>query len=186
MTMQVFRGIPKAQGLYDPQHEHDACGVGFVVNIKGERSHDIVLKGLQVLDNLTHRGACGCDPLTGDGAGLLMQIPHDFFMRETGKLGFTLPAPEEYGVGMVFMPLDEARGAECERIFERVVREEGQRFLGWRSVPINANECGTIARQGLPAIRQIFIGRGAGIHDQEALERKLYVIRKRVANTLIP
>src|SRR5579863_7230907 len=180
--MQVFRGLPKAQGLYDPVHEHDACGTGFVVNIKGERSHDIVLKGLQVLDNLTHRGACGCDPLTGDGAGILIQIPHDFLVRETGKLGFALPAPGEYGVGAVFMPLETGRQQACERLFERVVREEGQRFLGWRSVPIDSTQCGEIARQGLPAIAQIFIGRGAGVEDQEALERKLYVIRKRVTN----
>src|SRR5579863_1080787 len=180
--MQVFRGLPKAQGLYDPVHEHDACGTGFVVNIKGERSHDIVLKGLQVLDNLTLRGACGCDPLTGDGAGILIQIPHDFLVRETGKLGFALPAPGEYGVGAVFMPLETGRQQACERLFERVVREEGQRFLGWRSVPIDSTQCGEIARQGLPAIAQIFIGRGAGVEDQEALERKLYVIRKRVTN----
>src|SRR5438552_14548521 len=103
MMMQVFRSIPKAQGLYDPAHEHDACGVGFVVSIKGERSHDIVLKGLQVLDNLTHRGACGCDPLTGDGAGMLMQIPHEFLAAEAEKVGFSLPALGQYGVGMIFM-----------------------------------------------------------------------------------
>ncbi|MGH7841605.1 MAG: glutamate synthase large subunit [Candidatus Binataceae bacterium] len=180
--MQVFRGLPKAQGLYDPRHEHDACGTGFVVNIKGERSHDIVLKGLQVLDNLTHRGACGCDPLTGDGAGMLIQIPHDFMVRETAKLGFALPALGDYGVGAVFMPLEASRRQACERLFERVIGEEGQRFLGWRTVPVDTTQCGEIARQGLPAIAQIFIARGAGVEDQEALERKLYVIRKRVTN----
>ncbi|HKV55523.1 MAG TPA: glutamate synthase large subunit, partial [Candidatus Binataceae bacterium] len=181
MTMQVFRGIPKAQGLYNPEHEHDSCGVGFVVNIKGERSHDIVVKGLQVLDNLTHRGACGCDPLTGDGAGMLLQIPHAFLARETSRLGFELPAPGEYGVGMVFMPLDGHKREACEAIFERVVREEGQQVLGWRDVPIDPSQCGEIARQGLPAIRQIFIGKAPGVDGEEALERKLYVIRKRVA-----
>ena len=97
--MHNYRSIPKKQGLYDPAHEHDACGVGFVVNIKGERSHDIVAKALQVLDNLTHRGACGCDPRTGDGAGILMQIPHEFFASEAARLGFKLPPPGEYGVG---------------------------------------------------------------------------------------
>jgi glutamate synthase (NADPH/NADH) large chain len=182
MTMQVFRAIPKAQGLYNPEHEHDACGVGFVVNIKGERSHEIVLKGLQVLDNLTHRGACGCDPLTGDGAGMLLQIPHTFFERETAKLGFELPPAGEYGVGMVFMPLDAHKREACEEIFEQMVREEGQRVLGWRKVPVDETQCGVIARQGLPAIGQIFIGKGPGIADEAALERKLYVIRKRVTN----
>ncbi|MBV8454759.1 MAG: glutamate synthase subunit alpha, partial [Deltaproteobacteria bacterium] len=180
--MQVFRAIPKAQGLYNPEHEHDACGVGFVVNIRGERSHEIVLKGLQVLDNLTHRGACGCDPLTGDGAGILMQIPHEFFEHEAAKLGFALPPPGDYGVAMVFMPLDVHKREACEAIFEQVVREEGQRVLGWRTVPVDDTQCGVIARQGLPAIRQIFIGKGPGINDEAALERKLYVIRKRVTN----
>src|SRR5579885_695014 len=180
--MQVFRAIPKAQGLYHPAHEHDACGVGFVVDIKGRRSHEIVLKGLQVLDNLTHRGACGCDPLTGDGAGILMQLPHDFFAQEASKLGFDLPAPGEYGVGMVFLPLDPKKREACESIFERVVREEGQQVLGWRTVPVDDSQCGVIARQGLPAIRQIFIGKSPGISDEAALERKLYVIRKRVTN----
>src|SRR5712664_963788 len=182
MTMQVFRGIPKAQGLYNPEYEHDACGVGFVVNIKGERSHDIVVKGLQVLDNLTHRGACGCDPLTGDGAVVLMQIPHEFFVKESEKLGFGLPCAGEYGVGMVFMPLDAQKRRACEEIFERVIREEGQRFLGWRTVPIDDTQCGVIAHQGIPAISQVFIGRGERIKDQEALERKLYVTRRRVTN----
>ncbi len=180
--MHHFRSIPKSQGLYNPAYEHDACGVGFVVNIKGERSHDIVVKGLQVLDNLTHRGACGCDPLTGDGAGVLMQIPHEFFVKESEKLGFGLPCAGEYGVGMVFMPLDAQKRRACEEIFERVIREEGQRFLGWRTVPIDDTQCGVIAHQGIPAISQVFIGRGERIKDQEALERKLYVIRKRVTN----
>ena len=178
--MHQYRSIPPPQGLYDPAHEHDACGVGFVVNIKGVRSHDILQKGLEVLDNLTHRGACGCDPRTGDGAGVLMQIPHEFFAREAAKLGFALPAPGEYGVGMVFLPLDVAKRNACEEIFERVVREEGQRLLGWRTVPVDESACGDIARRGLPSVRQVFIGRGDGIADAEALERKLYVIRKRV------
>ena len=180
--MHAFRSIPQSQGLYNPEHEHDACGVGFVVNIKGVRSHDIVRKGLQVLDNLTHRGACGCDPLTGDGAGVLMQIPHEFFEREAEKIGIKLPAPGAYGVGMVFMPLDGKKRRACEEIFERIVAEEGQNFLGWRDVPTDPAQCGEIARQGLPAIRQIFIGASGDLADQEALERKLYVIRKRVTN----
>ena len=177
--MHQQRSIPPRQGLYDPAHEHDACGVGFVVNIKGVRSHDILQKGLEVLDNLTHRGACGCDPRTGDGAGVLMQIPHEFLAREAAQLGFTLPAPGEYGVGLVFLPLDPERRKAAEAVVERVVREEGQRLLGWRTVPMVESACGDIARLGLPAMRQVFIGRGEGIADAEALERKLYVIRKR-------
>jgi glutamate synthase (NADPH) large chain len=180
--MHHHRGIPSRQGLYDPAYEHDSCGTGFVVNIKGEKSHDILQKGLEVLRNLEHRGACGCDPLTGDGAGLLMQIPDEFLRKECEAVRFTLPPPGEYGVGMVFMPLDIAKRNACEEIFERVVREEGQHVLGWRTVPVDETQCGEIARQGLPSIRQIFIGRGADIGDEETLERKLYVIRKRVTN----
>jgi len=184
--MHQLRSIPPRQGLYDPAHEHDACGVGFVVNIRGVRSHDILQKGLQVLDNLTHRGACGCDPRTGDGAGVLMQIPHDFFVREAGLLGFELPPAGEYGVGQVFLPLDPARRKAAEAVVERVVDEEGQRLLGWRTVPVVESACGDIARRGLPAVRQVFIGRGAGINDAEALERKLYVIRKRITGATAP
>ena len=180
--MHNYRSIPKAQGLYDPAHEHDACGVGFVVNIKGERSHDIVAKALQVLDNLTHRGACGCDPRTGDGAGILLQIPHEFFSSEAARLGFELPAPGEYGVGQVFLPLDPVKRKECEDAFERIVNEEGQRLLGWRDVPVVESACGDIARRGMPAIRQVFIARSADLADAEALERKLYVIRKRATS----
>src|SRR5262249_11476991 len=131
---------------------------------------------------LTHRGACGCDPRTGDGAGVLMQIPHEFFVREAGRLGFALPAPGEYGVGQVFLPLDPARGAAAEAVVERLLCQEGQRLLGWRTVPVVESACGDIARLGLPAVRQVFIGRGAGITDAEALERKLYVIRKHITS----
>jgi glutamate synthase (NADPH) large chain len=177
--MHEYKSIPKAQGLYDPTHEHDACGVGFVVNIKGARSHDIVQKALTVLDNLTHRGACGCDPRTGDGAGILIQIPHAFFKKEVAQLGFDLPAPGEYGVGQVFLPIDANKRRECEQAFEKIVQEEGQRILGWRDVPIVEAECGDIAGRGMPWIRQVFIGKSAAIKDAEALERKLYVIRKR-------
>jgi glutamate synthase domain-containing protein 2/glutamate synthase domain-containing protein 1/glutamate synthase domain-containing protein 3 len=180
--MHKHNTIPGPQGLYDPAHEHEACGVGFVVNIRGERSHDILEKALEVLDNLTHRGACGCDPNTGDGAGVTIQIPHEFFKREAQKRGFDLPAPGEYGVGQVFLPLDVDKRAACEAAFERIVREEGQRILGWRTVPIVQTACGDIARRGLPEIRQVFLGRGAEVSDQEQLERKLYVIRKRAYN----
>ena len=174
-----FQGLPAAQGLYRPEHEHDACGIGFVANIDGRKSHDIVLKGVQILINLAHRGACGCDPKTGDGAGILIQIPHAFFDRESARLGFSLPAPGEYGVGMVFLPVDPHDRLLCEGIIEKIAREEGLTVLGWRDTPINGNMIGRVARNTQPYIEQIFIRNAPGM-DQDALERKLYVVRKRV------
>src|SRR5512137_979436 len=129
---------PGAQGLYDPSYERDACGIGFIADIKGERSHDIILKGIQILVNLQHRGASGSDPITGDGAGLLIQIPHEFFERECARLGFTLPLPGEYVVGMTFLPVERHQRLQCEGILERIVREEGLHILGWRDTPIAA------------------------------------------------
>ncbi|MGO9059319.1 MAG: glutamate synthase large subunit [Candidatus Binataceae bacterium] len=180
--MHQLRNLPAPQGLYQPTMEHDACGVGFVVNMKGERSHDIVRMGLQVLDNLTHRGACGCDPLTGDGAGILLQIPDAFLRKEVEKLEFGLPPAGSYAVGSVFVPRESGERDLCEQIFERVVREEGQGFLGWRPVPVVESACGYIARGAMPTVRQIFIGRSPEIEDVDAFERKLYVIRRRVEN----
>ncbi len=171
-------GYPAQQGLYDPRFERDACGIGFIANIKGERSHDIVLKGIQILVNLQHRGASGSDPITGDGAGIMIQIPHPFFERECARLGFTLPLPGEYGVGMVFLPVERHQRLLCEGILERIVREEGLGILGWRDTPIAADAIGRIARASQPYIQQIFIRRAPGM-DQDTLERKLYVIRKR-------
>ncbi|GIW42573.1 MAG: glutamate synthase subunit alpha [Candidatus Binatia bacterium] len=177
------------QGLYDPFYEHDACGVGFVVDVKGRKSHDIVRNALTVLDNLTHRGACGCDPLTGDGAGILLQIPDDFFRRECARLKIDLPAPGRYGVGMVFLPRHPELRNECELLFERIVHEEGQRFLGWRTVPVDKSKCGELARRALPEIRQLFVAptentRDRDPWDAEWFERKLYVIRKRFENAV--
>jgi glutamate synthase (NADPH/NADH) large chain len=174
-----FQGLPAAQGLYRPEHEHDACGVGFVASIEGRKSHDIVLKGVQILINLAHRGACGCDPKTGDGAGILIQIPHAFFDLESARMGFSLPAPGEYGVGMVFLPVDLHDRLLCEGIIEKITREEGLTVLGWRDTPINGNMIGRLARNTQPYIEQIFIRNAPGM-DQDALERKLYVVRKRV------
>jgi glutamate synthase (NADPH) large chain len=168
---------PLAQGLYSPQHEHDGCGVGFVASIEGHKSHDIVLKGIQILINLTHRGACGCDPQTGDGAGILIQIPHSFFARECASIGFTLPAAGEYGVGMIFLPVDPQERMLCEGVLERIARENGLTAIGWRDTPINGDMIGRVARNTQPYIEQIFIRRGAAM-DQDALERKLYVVRK--------
>ena len=179
----ISTGLPSPQGLYDPQYEHDACGIGFVASIKGHRSHDIILKGIQVLINLTHRGACGCDPETGDGAGLLIQIPYEFFARVTSKLGFTLPAPGEYGVGQIFFPVERHQRLTCEGIIEKIVAEEGLRVLGWRDTPIDGDAIGRIARGSQPYIQQVFIGHRSGMTPDE-LERKLYVIRKRLEITV--
>src|SRR5215469_4731466 len=129
-------GLPAAQGLYHPSHEHDACGMGFIVNLAGARSQEIVRKGIEILVNLTHRGACGCDPETGDGAGILIQIPHEFFV---GELEFRLPAPGTYGVGMMFLPVDARERLICEGIVEHAAREQGLAVLGWRDTPVNAN-----------------------------------------------
>jgi len=164
-------------------------GVGFVANINGLKSHDIVLKGVQVLINLTHRGACGCDPETGDGGGVLIQIPHKFFARECAMLGFTLPAPGEYGVGMTFLPVEKQDRLQCEGIMERIAREEGLHVVGWRDTPIDGPAIGRVARNSQPYIEQIFIRRGPEMTEDQ-LERKLYVVRKRaeieIANSDIP
>src|SRR5690348_16153623 len=175
---------PAAEGLYDPQFEHEACGVGFVVNIKGRKSHAIVQQALQVLLNLDHRGACGCEVNTGDGAGILMQTPHAFFKEVTQASGFTLPSAGEYGAGMVFLPHDPAQRAECEKILAGIVAEEGQRFLGWRTIPTNNASLGATAKASEPLMRQVFIGRNAKLSDDAAFERKLYVIRKRAENAI--
>ena len=170
---------PEAQGLYDPVNEHDACGVGFVAHIKGNKSHDIIAQGLKILENIDHRGAVGADPLMGDGAGILIQIPDQFYREEMSKLGVSLPPAGEYGVGMVFMPKENASRLACEQELERTVRVEGQVVLGWRDVPVDADmPMSPAVRESEPVIRQIFIGRGREIMTTDALERKLYVIRK--------
>src|SRR5450432_3867601 len=178
MPSAQTRGLRHAQGLYHPAHEHDACGMGFVASIGGHKSHDIIRKGIQVLINLTHRGACGCDPETGDGAGILIQIPHKFFVRECAKLGFSLPAPGAYAVGMTFLPVEKLERLQCEGIIERISREEGLSVLGWRDTPIDGAAIGRVARNSQPYIQQIFVTRGKGMTEDQ-LERKLYVVRKR-------
>ncbi|MEJ7806408.1 MAG: glutamate synthase central domain-containing protein, partial [Telluria sp.] len=168
-----------AQGLYDPSNEHDACGVGFIAHIKGNKSHSIIEQGLLILKNLDHRGAVGADKLMGDGAGILIQIPDQYFRDEMAKQGVELPPPGEYGVGMVFLPKENASRIACEQEIERAVRIEGQVVLGWRNVPIDeAMPMSPTVRTKEPVIRQIFIGRGPDIMVTDALERKLYVIRK--------
>ena len=169
----------KAQGLYDPANEHDACGVGFVAHIKGNKTHSIVEQGLLILKNLDHRGAVGADALMGDGAGILIQIPDQYYREEMAKQGVELPPPGEYGVGMVFLPKEHASRIACEQEIERAVRIEGQVILGWRNVPIDTDmPMSPTVRAKEPVIRQIFIGRGPDIMVTDALERKLYVIRK--------
>ena len=170
--------LPVKQGLYDPANEHDACGVGFIANIKGVRSHSIVDQGLLILKNLTHRGAVGADPLAGDGAGILIQIPDQFFREEMAARGVKLPPLGEYGVGMIFLPQEPASRLACEYEIERAVKDEGQVLLGWRDVPCDSSNLGESVKKIEPVIRQVFIGRGAGVTVTDALERKLYIIRK--------
>src|SRR6266498_1860468 len=174
-------GYPKKQGLYDPRYEHDACGTGFVVDIKGRKSHDIVQKAIKVLLNLEHRGACGSEKNTGDGAGILLQIPHVFLAAECAKLKIALPQPGQYAVGMVFLPIEEESRGECERLFKEIVEEESQTVLGWRTVPTDNSALGFTAKASEPVIRQLFIGRGQALSDDLAFERKLCVIRKRIS-----
>jgi glutamate synthase (NADPH/NADH) large chain len=177
-------GPPPAQGLYDPAHEHDACGVGFVVDIKGRKSHGIVSQALAVLKNLLHRGACGSEPNTGDGAGILIQMPDAFLRDRCGAFGIALPAPGAYGAGLVFLPREPAQAAECQRILGEIVREEGQILLGWRDVPADDSPVGPSARAVEPDFRQVFVGRGPAVPDRVAFERKLYVIRKRAEHAV--
>ncbi|MDD5250395.1 MAG: glutamate synthase-related protein [Rhodocyclaceae bacterium] len=172
--------IPQRQGLYDPAFEHDACGVGFVAHIKNRKSHAIVKQGLQILENLTHRGATGYDPLLGDGAGIVIQLPDVFLRAEAAKHGIDLPAAGTYACGNVFLPQSANGRAACESAMARIVCEEGQSFLGWRDVPRDNRGLAQAAKDAEPMIRQVFIGQGAGIADQDAFERKLFVIRKRV------
>ena len=177
-------GVPPKQGLYDPAYEHDACGVGFVVDIKGRKSHAIIQQSLTILKNLLHRGACGCEPNTGDGAGILIQMPHAFLARECAKIGITLPASKQYGAGLVFLPTDPSQAAKCQAIFEELVMEEGQTLLGWRDLPTDDSLIGPSAKAAEPTFKQIFIGRNPAIQDDRAFERKLYVIRKQVEHVV--
>jgi glutamate synthase (NADPH/NADH) large chain len=182
---------PEAQGLYDPAYEHDACGVGFVAHVKGQKSHTIVRQALQVLINLQHRGACGCETNTGDGAGILIQIPDRFFRQESERLGIDLPPHRAYGAGLIFLPRDPERRGRIQDLFERIVIEEGQVVLGWRDVPTDNTTLGASAVAVQPAFQQIFIGRGpslaapgASLEGDARFERTLYVIRKRVEHAV--
>jgi len=178
--------LPSKQGLYDPAFEHDACGMGFVVNIKGEKSHNIIDDALTLLENLSHRGAKGADENTGDGAGIMVQIPHEFFKRECHVLGFELPEQGHYGVGMIFAHrYDDFRRTQMET-FEKIVREEGQEVLGWREVPIDKTTIGESAKAIMPRFIQVFIAKNPSLAEGMDFERKLYVIRKRAEKIITP
>ena len=179
----MFSALPPKQGLYDPQFEHDACGVGFVVDIAGRKSNDIVRRSLQVLVNLQHRGAKGCEANTGDGAGILLQIPHEFLKEECKKLGFGLPSPGSYGVGMVCLPRDAYSQRWCKEIIEAAIRRAGQQLLGWRDVPTNNEPIGDSAKAVEPAFKQVFVGRDPYLKNVDDFERKLYLIQKRIEKT---
>ena len=163
MTTAAEQQQIQQQGLYDPANEHDACGVGFVAHIKGEKRHDIVTQALKILENIDHRGAVGADPLMGDGAGILIQLPDALYREEMAKQGVTLPPAGEYGVGMIFLPKEHASRLACEQEMERAIKAEGQVLLGWRDVPVNKDmPMSPTVREKEPIMRQVFIGRGAG------------------------
>jgi glutamate synthase (NADPH) large chain len=176
--------LPPRQGLYDPRNEHDACGVGFIVHIKAHKSHAIVRQGLDLLRNLTHRGAVGADPCAGDGAGILIQIPDAFFQAESSKLGISLPTAGKYAVGMVFLPRNESDRVTCENLLAKFISQEKATLLGWRDVPVDNRELGYSVKPVEPFIKQVFIGWGTECKDQDAFERKLFVIRKQVENAV--
>ena len=188
MTHQVplnSRGLPISQGLYNPENEHDACGIGFLANIKGVKSHSIVRQGLQILENLTHRGAVGADPLAGDGAGILLQIPDDFMRAETQKLKITLPKEGEYGILMIFLPHEKKIRDKIKKTFEDLVAQEGQKFLGWRDVPTDNSKFSENVKSTEPFIAQGFVGKADDITRNGHFELKLYIIRKQLSNIVI-
>ncbi|MEK6732899.1 MAG: glutamate synthase large subunit [Candidatus Omnitrophota bacterium] len=189
--MAKYNHFPKKQGLYDPAFEHDSCGVGFVCNVKGRKSNLIIKQGLEVLNRLSHRGATGADPETGDGAGILIQIPHNFFKKVCAERKISLPEAGEYGTGIIFLPTDTNEIKYCKDIFEKVIQDNGQILLGWREIPVDSSAIGRTARATQPGIEQVFIGKGKGDpQDQEnssnflGFERKLYVIRKQIENSI--
>src|SRR6202045_3652147 len=172
---------PPAEGLYDPGLEKDSCGVGFIANIKGKKSHQIVCDAIKILCNLEHRGAVGADPRAGDGAGILVQIPHAFFARKTKELGFRLPQPGEYAVGAVFMPREKAWRKVIQSIITDQIKAEQLTMLGWRDVPVDNSSLGETVKPTEPAHMQVFIARGAHIKDADEFERRLYILRKPIS-----
>ena len=175
---------PAKQGLYDPQFEHDACGVGFVANIKGKKSHEIVSQALEILVNLDHRGATGSEPNTGDGAGILIQMPDRFLRSVCAPLGIELPEPFQYGVGMVFTSPKATERNAARHILEKILVEEGVELLGWRNVPTDNSSLGNTAWEGEPMVRQLFLKRPLDCRDEQAFNRKLYIINQRATNEI--
>ena len=176
--------LPQAQGLYDPAKEHDSCGVGFVANMRNEKSHAIVEMGLQILLNLDHRGAVGADPKLGDGCGILLQIPHAFFKAECAKLGIELPAAGDYAIGQFFLPRDPDTRANARAIIDKSIEEEGLVVLGWRDLPVDSSDLGEAVKAVEPHHAQIFIGRGPNVADADIFERRIYLARKTSSNEI--
>jgi glutamate synthase domain-containing protein 1 len=175
---------PPAQGLYDPRFEHDACGVGFICHMKGKASHAIVSDALLMLENMNHRGACGCEVDSGDGAGLLVKTPDAFLRAKCQELGFALPSPGDYGVGMLFLSQDAALRQACEREFEKVATAYGLRIIGWRDVPVDGWNVGPKPKRSEPKIRQVFVGMGNTFLSQAEFERRLYLVRQVAENSI--
>src|ERR1700716_783474 len=180
-TSLATPGTPPVRGLYDPALDKDSCGVGFIADIKGRKSHQIVEDALTILLNLEHRGAVGADPRAGDGAGILVQIPHKFFARKAAELGFTLPAPGQYAVGTLFMPHDTTRQKEIADIYEDVIAAEGMRLLGWRDIPTDNSTLGESVKPTEPVHRQVVIGQGEQQLAEDDFERRLYILRKTIS-----
>ncbi|MGC1576191.1 MAG: glutamate synthase subunit alpha, partial [Beijerinckiaceae bacterium] len=179
-----LNGRPPAQGLFDPAREHDACGVGIIADMSNAKGHDIIEKGLKILLNLRHRGAVGADPKLGDGCGIMVQIPHRFFLEECAKLGFKLPEPGHYAVGHFFLPQDEEAARLCREVIEKTIADEGQVLLGLREPPVDNSDLGESVRPTEPLHLQAFIGRGKGIASDEEFERRLYILRKQISGTV--
>ena len=174
------KSIPKQQGLYDPRFEHDACGVGFVCDVKGKKSNTTVKQGLEILVRLAHRGATGADPLTGDGAGIMLQVPHEFCQKAASAAGISLGEPGDYATGLIFFPQDPAEKEVSRKIFEDLAKKNGHTFLGWRKVPVDSSKIGKTAKETEPAIEQVFIGKSKEVKDQLEFERKIYILRKKI------
>ena len=184
MTMSAQGFGPQGFGLFDPAQEKDSCGVGFIADIKGRKSHKIVEDALTILLNLEHRGAVGADPRAGDGAGILLQIPHKFFSKKARELGFTLPAPGHYAVGALFLPHDAAWRAEIMDTYAAVAAQEGMELLGWRDVPTDNSTLGESVKPTEPRHMQVFLARGGKIASEDAFERRLYILRKTISRAL--
>src|ERR1019366_6012532 len=182
--IHIDPGLPVAQGLYSPANEHDACGVGFVADMHNRKSHEIIGMGLEILRNLDHRGAVGADPGAGDGCGMLVQIPHRFFAERASELGFVLPPPGDYAIGAFFLPRDAEGRQIVEAIVEEMVAAEGQIFLGWRDTPVDSSCLGESVKAAEPVSRQIFVQRGPHTGDQDAFERRLFILRKTISNAV--